>query len=356
MMIRKDWIDIAKGVGILCVVGGHIFSGPLREAFFLFHMPLFFFLSGILFYPRANRRGFFTRKSIHLLIPYFSYLIIVFIPRFYHASLSVTTNTDYARDTLALMAIGGSDLKGTAGVFWFITCLFLTQQFVNLVCTTFLRKSAPILFPAMIVLGYINQIAYPHWKLAWAANVVLVSAPIFYLGWLWQTREIHSRWTILFPVFGLIAFGSVLLGAPLAVDMKLTNYGVPLLSLLAAACCILGIIQIARWWERIPIACLAFGLLGRTSMTILFLHLPVFVVMQDYLHIENSYLLFLFAVLIPLAAHWFFSKFRLTRILFLGSDADVQAVFQKHDPASSLEIPELHNGRMEPKSPPSQQQ
>ncbi|MCD4694754.1 MAG: acyltransferase family protein, partial [Bacteroidales bacterium] len=51
---RFEWIDIAKGIGILLVVYGHCQPPPLIEKFvYAFHMPLFFFISGFLFRHKA---------------------------------------------------------------------------------------------------------------------------------------------------------------------------------------------------------------------------------------------------------------------------------------------------------------
>lgn len=48
---RIEWIDIVKGIGILCVILGHL-SAPnqiTRILVYSFHMPLFFFISGYLY-------------------------------------------------------------------------------------------------------------------------------------------------------------------------------------------------------------------------------------------------------------------------------------------------------------------
>lgn len=44
------WVDIAKGIGIILVFLGH-FNIPdtLRAEIYTFHIPLFFFLSGVVF-------------------------------------------------------------------------------------------------------------------------------------------------------------------------------------------------------------------------------------------------------------------------------------------------------------------
>ena len=46
---RIEWIDMAKGIGIILVIMGHISFRPESLNVWLcsFHMPLFFFLSGL---------------------------------------------------------------------------------------------------------------------------------------------------------------------------------------------------------------------------------------------------------------------------------------------------------------------
>ena len=50
MKIRNSSIDVAKGIAIILVVLGHSIAEPtvpLNKFILSFHMPLFFFLSGI---------------------------------------------------------------------------------------------------------------------------------------------------------------------------------------------------------------------------------------------------------------------------------------------------------------------
>lgn len=49
-MQRYEYIDIAKGIGILLVVWAHILLvGVSHRVIYAFHMPLFFMISGMLF-------------------------------------------------------------------------------------------------------------------------------------------------------------------------------------------------------------------------------------------------------------------------------------------------------------------
>src|SRR5579863_2710266 len=92
---RVGWIDAARGIGITLVVFGHTMRG-IRDAglmtwspaarfvdawIYTFHMPLFFFLSGM-FLMRSLRRGiktFLLEKLRTVAYPYFLWSIITLI-------------------------------------------------------------------------------------------------------------------------------------------------------------------------------------------------------------------------------------------------------------------------------------
>ncbi len=68
---RADWVDYAKAIGIILVVYGHVARGifnsgivvpvhayeVLDSIVYSFHMPLFFFLSGLHAIDSLKRRG-----------------------------------------------------------------------------------------------------------------------------------------------------------------------------------------------------------------------------------------------------------------------------------------------------------
>lgn len=47
MQERKDYVDLYRGILIILVVLGHYKGDLLHDVIFLFHMPLFFMLSGL---------------------------------------------------------------------------------------------------------------------------------------------------------------------------------------------------------------------------------------------------------------------------------------------------------------------
>ncbi len=82
---RLRHVDIARGIAILLVVFGHNWlvclswqeKGKLWESLYSFHLPLFFFLSGVLFKPERGLNYLVIRKADSLLKPYFVVLALI---------------------------------------------------------------------------------------------------------------------------------------------------------------------------------------------------------------------------------------------------------------------------------------
>ena len=85
--IRIQWIDIAKLLGIYLVILGHIpmTTSCLTTLIYSFHMPLFFFLSGIMV---KNEKIYetVTRSFKTLIVPYVCFYLINLLYFFINAS------------------------------------------------------------------------------------------------------------------------------------------------------------------------------------------------------------------------------------------------------------------------------
>ena len=73
-----DFLDMAKGVGIVLVIMGHTIF-PVHEAISIFHMPLFFFLAGITLKVYPNFELFLLRKIDRIFIPYVFFSLLSWI-------------------------------------------------------------------------------------------------------------------------------------------------------------------------------------------------------------------------------------------------------------------------------------
>lgn len=128
---RLAWVDIAKGLGITLVVWGHVFPGLIASgltssapglqvveyAIYTFHMPLFFFLSGIFVAESLGKgtRRFWTAKLATLIYPYFLWSLLqgglqIAFARFANHQVSA----------MALLSIPWMPIQQ----FWFLYALF----------------------------------------------------------------------------------------------------------------------------------------------------------------------------------------------------------------------------------------
>lgn len=77
---RIEWIDVAKGYGILAVVMGHCFNkgSLIHNWIFSFHMPLFYLLSGYCFNLEkyTDIKELAKSKGKSLLIPYIKFCML----------------------------------------------------------------------------------------------------------------------------------------------------------------------------------------------------------------------------------------------------------------------------------------
>lgn len=79
---RQRDLDIAKGIGIILVVWAHI-NGPFRVYIEQWHMPFFFFISGMLYKNRnISIKDYLLRKCKSLLLPFWWWNLL-FFPLFF---------------------------------------------------------------------------------------------------------------------------------------------------------------------------------------------------------------------------------------------------------------------------------
>ncbi|MEC4818975.1 MAG: acyltransferase family protein, partial [Scytonema sp. PMC 1069.18] len=159
MSKRIEWIDCWKGLAITTVVVGHIFT-TLSKYIYWFHMPLFFFISGYLYKEKTDYAAFFKKKFFHLMVPYFSFLVLFTLLQYLPLIIDswqqeqLLTIDKVIISTLTLIwkqFYGGANLVLWFGVFWFVTCLFFTQQLYNLIYVKFGSNNWLML---KIMLGY----------------------------------------------------------------------------------------------------------------------------------------------------------------------------------------------------------
>lgn len=67
---RLGYMDIARGIAMLCIIMGHFGIATVNRFVYSFHVPFFFLLSGYFYSQRGTWKEFILTKAKQLLIPY----------------------------------------------------------------------------------------------------------------------------------------------------------------------------------------------------------------------------------------------------------------------------------------------
>ncbi|SMC29138.1 Fucose 4-O-acetylase [Clostridium acidisoli DSM 12555] len=193
---RIHWIDNIKFLGMILVVIGHCipYNSILSKYIYSFHMPLFFFLSGIVYDSKKykNLKEIGRKKAKSILIPYFTFSIITYVfwilisSRFTKSSVNVNP-------LQPLIGIFYSNAIGNwmiyDGPLWFLTCLFLTEiefYFINKLSNGNTKKT-------IFILGLICIIAvidgrYMTFRLPWSFDISLTAVVFYGCGFIFKNK------------------------------------------------------------------------------------------------------------------------------------------------------------------------
>ncbi|RJE83630.1 hypothetical protein D3P07_25105 [Paenibacillus sp. 1011MAR3C5] len=325
---RLDWLDTAKGIGIVAVVIGHSGSSILSSYIFWFHMPLFFTISGFLMKPATSwpdLKENVIKRLKQLLIPYISFFILVFFLKvIYEISFNEFNPTSSILDVIK-MVYGGQALTGFYATFWFITCLLVTQAISSIILL--LSKDLKI---QIVIIGSLFFIAhieswfsnnYIRITLPWNADVSLIAITYFFFGYYMKLLDNKVNHKIIAPTVVIASILILYLGYigvfQYSLDMKYLHYNNFFLDLLIPITLSLSVIYISIIFSKIPLLKLMATELGISSITIMYLHFAI----RKFLELSPYYNVFTFTIVgvfIPLAVSKILEKNNLTSFFFLG--------------------------------------
>lgn len=276
--VRLGWVDVAKGVGILLVVFGHVLRGlihagicprtPLWEGvdrfLYAFHMPLFFLLAG-LFLPRALGRPwkqFGSDRARTLLYPY---LLWGTLQTLFMILASGHTNRQASPSDLWRI------VYTPPMQFWFLYVLMM----LTAAMWVWRRLGGP-LWLFLVAMAALRLSSYADATLGWPAWPVLNSlrdhAVYLALGAVLGERGFAQAWAQI-PARALAAIPALGLGvAALAIALGWYESRLAPVAMTAAALAgVAGVLAAAVLLERSPLgATLEFW--GRLSLEIYVAH------------------------------------------------------------------------------------
>lgn len=174
---RIVWIDIAKAFGIYLVVLGHSLQqdmpieNGLRNYIYIFHMPLFFFISGYLFKLSNDFKAYLQKNTYSLLVPYVFLNVVAF---FLWLPVYVYGNHDIWEKVFNFFV---GDSHSPAGPAWFLLCLFWVRICAYWLCKIEFKIQAFVI----IGCGFLSYF-FPA-RLFWCIDSTFMALPFFMLGY-----------------------------------------------------------------------------------------------------------------------------------------------------------------------------
>lgn len=152
-MTRLKQFDILKGIGILAVLVGHIgVSGFPRSFIYGFHMPLFFFCSGV-FYKNKPIGDVIISGIRQLLIPYLFFLTVYNIVSW---SLLIFHGSSFF-EAISVVLSRNNIINYDSNIYktiWFLPCLFFVKVVYSLLRRFF--KSGIVVFSITALLYFVD--------------------------------------------------------------------------------------------------------------------------------------------------------------------------------------------------------
>lgn len=193
---RIQWIDMAKGYGILLVIIGHMYIFNLSSWIYSFHMPLFFVVSGYVFKVKTNFKSFVKKRIYRLIVPYL-----------FLASLIITYEVIgriITKEQINILKLSADYvLQRRQSALWFLTCLFIIEiiMFFIIKIQNTAYQGASIIALTIIGLSYQRFIGIP---LIWNVDTALTSVAFFYVGYLFRKTGILDKCFSCVPSMALI--------------------------------------------------------------------------------------------------------------------------------------------------------
>ncbi len=277
---RKNYVDYIKAIGIILVILGHInFANDIiKEWIYAFHMPLFFFATGLITKKDTMGCGYFLKKFQVLIVPYFIWGLIY---------------SGWSLGSAARIGYGSYSTISSAGSLsslWFIPTMFVAVVLCQLVFKLtekmwLVAVMAAIMLSVALLLPRIN-VGYP-----WCVNVALLAAAFILGGYMFEkkaTKVVHEKSWIYLCIVGIILTLTYRLNPivkdsyVLMADMHLGN---PVIFLFSAGGGCLLVYGIARMLERYLKGNNFLTFVGKNTLVIFLVHKPIIDLFERFFRI-----------------------------------------------------------------------
>lgn len=293
---RINYLDAAKGIGIIMVCLGHAVTNtklPINSSYHVllqfisqFHMPLFFLLGGMVFSDKyaANPIKSSIKKFIAYYIPFVVYnMIFVLLHNVMHTMYIFPDKYDIKMFIKTTINVFTMHIQGICGAMWFLRCLLtivLMFIWIRYISGKLFhgRYQEPMTAVVVILLSVLSQTSI--FPTVFKINLACYYMIFYYIGFLIRKYDLSAlikRYRILLFAVGLGVNVCVALNYTYAIGGNSGGYIV----LLRFIVQVIGSIMILALVQWNPIAdSKLLTVLGRKSLDIMALHFVCFKVVS----------------------------------------------------------------------------
>jgi len=241
---RIDYLDLAKGIGILLVVWAHA-RGPYSSYMYQMHMPFFFIISGLLYSSSKPLKQFIKGKITSLYIPFVFWNCMFITIKSYIHGVNIKTILNMDFKVLLTIEKDGQFLGAT----WFLGALFLVSIIYKLL-DTYIKNSKfkPFVMLSLSVIAGITgfTITFDH-----MLSRVLVLSMFFGFGVFVKTYigDFKSVDCCALAIVSALIF--LIIGKYNSANMGANQYRYPLLFVVGAVGASYALLYFCRWIDKL---------------------------------------------------------------------------------------------------------
>lgn len=338
---RSYTVDAVKGILILFVVIGHAVTGRVHDVIYLFHMPLFFMVSGYLLKEETVlSRHYLISLARRLLIPYYIYISLDVLVLQRHLSVK----------GLGEILYGG---RHAPGVYWYITC-YMAALILFILCKNKLqrwKRFILIVFFGILATVESNLTEQFHFLtkpgIPLNLDVALIAVVYIAIGYECKTQIRGLRQNSFCNL--LLSLGTMIVIAIFAfavynqkafrfsIDMKYVNYKELILAVLLPitfGILIIQIVNVMEWLMKTADALFRYvshflycilAYLGQVSLTVMYCHILVNHFQANLKYGSLFYIML--GVSVPVILCQLLGRFRVFQLLFGFKAVDVKKLW-----------------------------
>lgn len=204
---RIDYIDLFRTIGILLMIMGHIpcFGFKFDKFIHIFHMPMFFFVSGYFHHQEKDFMQYTRKKLKTLLYPY------IFFGAFYYFVWMVIYYPASNIKNLIHLFTWNTYLPEVGGALWFLTALLISDLIYMLVDVYIKNPTIKNIIVIILFIVGCNERYIFHRQLPLGMGASFVGCTYIHIAGIIKNKKenilnLKSKWIFILSIVGIVLY------------------------------------------------------------------------------------------------------------------------------------------------------